>query len=60
MLDHIISRLRRFHTCYFPRLRKQFRNLVDQGQHPTVLFIGCSDSRGVSRPATCICAAGIT
>lgn len=47
MPDHIISRLRRFHTRYFPRLRKQFQNLVDQGQHPTVLFIGCSDSRVV-------------
>jgi len=45
--DPIIGRLRRFHTRYFPRLRKQFQNLVDQGQHPTVLFIGCSDSRVV-------------
>jgi len=47
MPDHIISRLRRFQTRYFPRLRKQFQTLVDQGQHPTVLFIGCSDSRVV-------------
>ncbi|MEQ1773201.1 MAG: carbonic anhydrase [Burkholderiales bacterium] len=47
MPDHIISRLRRFHTRYFPRLRKQFQSLVDEGQHPTVLFIGCSDSRVV-------------
>lgn len=47
MPDHIISRLRRFHTRYFPRLRKQFRSLVDEGQHPTVLFIGCCDSRVV-------------
>jgi carbonic anhydrase len=45
--DHIISRLRRFHTRYFPRLRNRFRDLVDKGQHPTVLFIGCSDSRVV-------------
>ena len=45
--DQIISRLRRFQTQYFPRLRKQFRTLVNQGQHPTALFIGCSDSRVV-------------
>lgn len=45
MPDDILRRLRRFHTRYFPRLRSQFRDLVDDGQHPTVLFIGCSDSR---------------
>ncbi len=45
MPDEIVKRLRRFQTRYFPRLRSQFRNLVEQGQHPTVLFIGCSDSR---------------
>jgi len=47
MPDDILRRLRRFHTRYFPRLRKQFRELVDDGQRPTVLFIGCSDSRVV-------------
>lgn len=45
MSDEIFNRLRRFQTRYFPRLRSQFRSLVEQGQHPTVLFIGCSDSR---------------
>ncbi len=45
MPDEIVKRLRRFQTRYFPRLRSQFRNLVEQGQRPTVLFIGCSDSR---------------
>jgi len=45
MDDDILRRLRRFRTNYFPRYRKEFRQLVDQGQHPTVLFIGCSDSR---------------
>lgn len=47
MPDDIVARLRRFHTRYFPRLRRQFRQLVEHGQHPTVLFIGCSDSRVV-------------
>lgn len=47
MPDEILNRLRRFHNRYFPRLRSQFRNLVEQGQHPTVLFIGCCDSRVV-------------
>ena len=34
MPDHIISRLRRFHTRYFLRLRNRFRDLLDQGPHP--------------------------
>jgi carbonic anhydrase len=45
MPDEIVSRLRRFQTRYFPRFRSEFRELVDGGQHPTTLFIGCSDSR---------------
>jgi carbonic anhydrase len=47
MPDEIVTRLRRFQTRYFPQLRRQFRDLVEKGQHPTVLFIGCSDSRVV-------------
>jgi carbonic anhydrase len=47
MPDEILNRLRRFHNRYFPRLRRQFQSLVDRGQHPTVLFIGCCDSRVV-------------
>ena len=43
--EDILRRLRRFRTNYFPRFRNRFRQLVDQGQHPSVLFIGCSDSR---------------
>lgn len=43
--DEIFRRLRRFHSRSFPRLRRQFEGLVTQGQHPAVLFIGCSDSR---------------
>lgn len=45
MDDDILRRLRRFRTNYFPRFRSRFRQLVDHGQHPSVLFIGCCDSR---------------
>jgi carbonic anhydrase len=45
--DDILRRLRRFSTKYFPRFRSEFRELVEEGQHPTVLFIGCCDSRVV-------------
>jgi carbonic anhydrase len=45
MDDALLQRLRRFQTDYFPRHREQFKELVDNGQHPTTLFIGCSDSR---------------
>jgi carbonic anhydrase len=45
MPDELIERLRRFHDDAFPQYRAQFRTLVDEGQRPTTLFIGCSDSR---------------
>ena len=45
MPDELLERLRRFHDDAFPQYRSQFRTLVDDGQHPTTLFIGCSDSR---------------
>jgi len=45
--DNFTRRLRRFRNRYFPRFRQQFRTLVDLGQQPTTLFIGCSDSRVV-------------
>lgn len=43
--DELLERLRRFHDDAFPLQRSVFRSLVDDGQHPTTLFIGCSDSR---------------
>ncbi|MDE2414395.1 MAG: carbonic anhydrase [Comamonadaceae bacterium] len=43
--DELLQRLRRFHLDDYPQYREQFQSLVDQGQHPTTLFIGCSDSR---------------
>ncbi len=45
MVDELLQRLRRFHDDAFPQYRSHFRLLVDDGQHPTTLFIGCSDSR---------------
>ena len=45
--DDILRRLRRFRNVQFPRFRRQFRALVDEGQRPATLFIGCSDSRVV-------------
>jgi carbonic anhydrase len=45
MPDELLERLRRFQRDAFPQHRSHFRMLVDEGQHPTTLFIGCSDSR---------------
>ena len=45
MDDHLLERLRRFHNDYFPDYKDKFQHLVEQGQHPTILFVGCSDSR---------------
>jgi carbonic anhydrase len=43
--DELLTRLRRFHSDYFPLHQQRFQDLVSQGQHPKTLFIGCSDSR---------------
>jgi carbonic anhydrase len=45
MEDLLLTRLRRFHTDTFPEHRLRFQDLVEHGQHPSTLFIGCSDSR---------------
>jgi len=45
MPDELLNRLRRFRTDYFPEHQAHFERLVADGQHPTTLFIGCSDSR---------------
>ena len=47
MPDELLERLRRFHDHTFPGVQEQFQNLVTDGQHPTILLIGCSDSRMV-------------
>ena len=45
MPDELLQRLRRFHDDTFPGVQDRFQDLVRDGQHPTILFIGCSDSR---------------
>jgi len=45
MSDDLLLRLRRFHDDYFPGVQDRFQSLVRDGQHPNILFIGCSDSR---------------
>lgn len=45
MPDELLARLRRFHDHTFPGVQETFETLVKEGQHPTILFIGCSDSR---------------
>ncbi|WP_298393387.1 carbonic anhydrase [uncultured Azonexus sp.] len=46
-MDDLLQSLNRFERRFFPRYREHFRLLVKNGQHPRMLFIGCSDSRVV-------------
>ena len=45
MVDELLNRLQRFHDHTFSDFQSRFESLVKDGQHPTILFIGCSDSR---------------
>lgn len=36
---------KRFRENHFPKIEEQLKYLVKNGQHPEVMFIGCSDSR---------------
>jgi carbonic anhydrase len=44
-MDDLIERLARFERSSFPRFEPVYKQLVSEGQHPSTLFIGCSDSR---------------
>jgi carbonic anhydrase len=43
--NDLLAGLARFEKQFFPRYEETYRRLVDEGQHPKTLFIGCSDSR---------------
>ncbi|MFC3149176.1 carbonic anhydrase [Piscinibacterium candidicorallinum] len=43
----LIDKLERFETGWFPQHAESFKAMVRDGQHPSTLFIGCSDSRVV-------------
>lgn len=47
MPARLVEGLRRFRAETFPRYREHYERLVAEGQQPTTLFIGCSDSRVV-------------
>ena len=47
MSQQLVEGLQRFHREYFPRYREHYQRLVDEGQSPSTLFIGCADSRVV-------------
>ena len=43
--EEIARRVARFRREHYSRLEQTYRDLVEKGQHPRALFIGCSDSR---------------
>ncbi len=47
MQKRLLEGLRRFRREHFPAYREHYQRLVEEGQKPTTLFIGCSDSRVV-------------
>lgn len=47
MPHRLLEGLRRFRSEGFPAYREHYQRLVEEGQKPTTLFIGCSDSRVV-------------
>jgi carbonic anhydrase len=47
MTQELLRGFDRFRRDYFPRFEEHYRRLVEDGQRPGTLFIGCSDSRVV-------------
>ena len=47
MSQQLLDGLKRFRREYFPKFREHYQRLVDEGQNPNTLFIGCADSRVV-------------
>ena len=47
MPHRLVEGLRRFRRESFPRFREHYQRLVDEGQRPNTLFLGCADSRVV-------------
>jgi len=47
MPHRLLEGLQRFRREYFPAYREHYQRLVEEGQKPSTLFIGCSDSRVV-------------
>jgi carbonic anhydrase len=47
MSQQLLDGLKRFRREYFPKFREHYQRLVDEGQRPNTLFIGCADSRVV-------------
>lgn len=45
MSKSLLRGLRRFRREVFPRYRERYRELVSEGQHPSTLFLACSDAR---------------
>jgi carbonic anhydrase len=45
MSDTLLDGLERFRQEYFPRYEEHYRRLIAEGQSPSTLFVGCSDSR---------------
>src|SRR5829696_4948641 len=45
MPNKLLEGLRRYQREHLPQLRERFARLAAEGQKPTTLFIGCSDSR---------------
>jgi carbonic anhydrase len=46
-MQQLLEGLQRFRRESFPRFREHYQRLVDEGQRPNTLFIGCADSRVV-------------